>query len=184
MRFNRCILASLLFAASVASARADVFDFSYTQGNVDPDSIYLSISGTITASATATPDVYSITNVSGTEILTIAGSSYTSDITGVLSPDPSYSADNLLYTSGLVPYLDEYGFTFTTDGNGSDSQGDVNIAYLTAQSVYTTPYEGPAQNGAFTVSSGLTGVPEPASITMVLGFLALGVALRKAQDRT
>jgi hypothetical protein len=183
MRLQSLVIAGFFGMAAMASAKADSFAFTYTQGN--QDGFYLSVSGTLSAQATAIPGQYTITNATGTDVLSIGGTPIeTETITGVPSPDTAYGADDVLYTSGLVPYLDQYGFTFTTDGGGADFQGDVNIAYLSSELIYTTPYEGPAQNGAFTVSSALTGVPEPASITLVVGSLALGLVLRKAHGRT
>jgi hypothetical protein len=178
MRLQTILVAGLLAIAATGSAKADTFGFTYTQGN--QDGIFLTISGTLSADTTATPGQYSITNVTGTEVFSIGGTPSSMDnITGLLSPDGVYQADNQLYTSGLTPYLDISGFTFTTDGNGADGYGDVNIAYF-SQGVYTTPYEtGPTPNGAFA----LTEVPEPASLSLCLGFLGLGFFVRKARSR-
>jgi hypothetical protein len=174
----RYFLALGILVGSAAAAQADTFGFTYSQG--DSVDYEITLAGTLTAVATATPGQYTIVGAGGTEVFMLGGNSTTSNITGVLNPDTAYGASDMLYTSGLVPYLDTSGVTFVTDGTGTDFQGDVNINYNDYQGTYASSYEFPTDNDSFS----LTAVPEPASLSVVLASLGVAAVSRGFRRRS
>ena len=129
MRGARLFVAiAALSVVACVSARADVFDFSYTGTGI-------SASGTLTATLQS-GDQYLITNITGT----YNGAA----ITGLL-PVGYKQTDDLLYPANDSPtgsYLTSYGFDYTVSGtseqyrpfstgtNTYSQETDINGSYL------------------------------------------------------
>lgn len=170
------LAAAAMLTGLAHTAQAQTYDFSFSSGDTD---FGLTEIGTLTVQATGTAGVYQILSVTGTQDIYVGGTPDVTSITGILSPDPVYQADNLLYLNG-GPLLDDTGFSFTVDGPGADFNGDVNIAY--SNSAYYTPYELIGGPGTFTVTP--TDVPEPASLPLAAGGFLLTAALGLRKGRT
>ena len=170
------LAAGCLSLAALSTARAQSFDFYYSQGS--QEAFGLTESGVLTTQATSIPGEYQITGVTGEQVFYAFGAGTENAITGLPMPDTAYGADDLLFLNG-GPYLDTSGFTFTVDGPGADGAGDVNIALLASSDgtmyPYTTPYEVPfAPAGTLTITPA-SPVPESASYTLLLAGLGLAM---------
>ena len=176
MKTDHVVIVAAVLAGFASAAQAQTYDFSFSSGTSD---FGLTETGALTVQATNTAGIFQILSVTGTEDLYIGGTPSVNAITGILSPDPVYQADNLLYLTG-GPLLDDSGFSFTVDGPGADFHGDVNIAYVNGK--YVTPYELIGGSGTFSVTP--TGVPEPGSLPLAAGGFVLTAALglRKARQ--
>lgn len=179
------LLTGLVLAAPVV-ASAGVYDFSYRITSHQRN-VYVAASGTLTTGNTLIDGGYHVTGITGsrTESLGIFGV-YTQTITGLLSPDYIFGADNILYLSGH--HLDMGGLTYTLSGGygGDDGFGDVNVYY------YHGHYGEVVEGGNFK-SFNLTAqtvtppsdVPEPGSLALLgTGVLALAFGLRRHRPAT
>jgi hypothetical protein len=162
--FKGIALAAFVFLA-IAPAKAEVFDFSYSDLLPVPTTFG---SGTFTTGSISSP--FLITGVTGTETYlgapdTITG---TSDYAG---------ADNLLVFPANPNFVDFAGISFSTTGD-QFGIGWTGSAYGIAQ--FSTNPAGSCC-GVTPIEFTVTAVPEPSTWAMlVLGFAGIGfVAYRR-----
>ncbi len=163
------------------AANAGTFDFSFVFGDVT--NVATVTSAVLTTTDTPVGGAYTITGITGSYDFYIAGTVNVSrQIAGLLIPDTSYSADDLLYLNG-GPHLDVSGLTFTLAGGaygGDDFLGDVNIYYDSYNKGYYEPIEIATGPGTLTVTPASSSAPEPASFSLaaLAGLTVLGFRRR------
>jgi hypothetical protein len=171
-------LAAFILSRSLQADEIWTLDFSGTDGYSDT----LSITGTITTAPGTSP-----LTVDGVN-LTFAQVGYADD-PGVTINDTSTSlsnfdsADNLLYTSS--PYLDSDGLSFllSSDSNGSDYSGNVNISSDEGVG-YCVPFDDePSFCGTLTITpqAPVSAVPEPSSL-LFFGLVLLAISRTRASE--
>lgn len=162
---------ALAFAAA-RSARAEVFDFSYsfsTFDTADFPSGYTSASGTFTA-----------TDEGGGQFL-VTGASGTwngETITGVAALKSEGGNDNLLFPFS-VPVLDSYGVAFTVSGPIAGDQGSGIVNVFNVTHGYTDASSRGGFSPIFNLAEVSAAVPEPASLAVLGTGLCAVIALRR-----
>jgi hypothetical protein len=147
----------LLLSASALTASADTFNFSYSV-TVEPADIPDMASGTLTATFDPIANDYNVTAITGT-------TSAWGAITGLISPGGYQTNDNLFFYPAQ-PYLDFDGISFTVTGAGDTGTGQVNLFGFEGNYY---EYQGdPSFPGTLTITPAVSGVPEPASGTLLL----------------
>jgi hypothetical protein len=163
---KQCFVLSLLLSASALTASADTFNFSYSV-TVEPAGIPDMASGTLTATFDPIANDYNVTAITGT-------TSAWGAITGLISPGGYEFNDNLL-SYPAQPYLDFSGISFTVTGAGDTGTGQVN--FFGFQGDYFEYQGNPTVPGTATITPAVSGVPEPASGTLLLtGIGGIGAA--------
>jgi len=178
MRF-KCLAAACLLMPTVASA-STTYDWSLS-------GTFVSGSGTLTAN-----DSGVVESISGS-----VSDSQVRNIIGLLTPHQNYASimdiggDNLVFPAPASPFLDGQGIVFSVGGVGSDpcpfaTGCYINIYYDANLSQYEVNLSNAGVNGANFVLTAETApsVPEPSTwAMMILGFGAMGIAIRRRRRR-
>jgi hypothetical protein len=179
MKLSRLALAlAVCIVANVATARAAVFDFTFTDG------VSTSGSGEFTTSDVGSP--FLITGVSGTFSYMGAGPQ---TITGIESVGGYAGNDNLLSFPGTPAFLTYGGLSFTTASDVYNIGFSAPFYYMEQQSTNSVGSINPGdtfvQLTDFTVTA-VAAVPEPSTwAMMILGFCTLGfIGYRRRAGQT
>ncbi len=165
-----------LTLAMAATARADLFDFSYSFSGY-PGGPPVSASGTLTAALdpSAGAGAYLITGITGTR--TYNGE--TDTITGLEAPGGFGSNDNLIFP-GLNLFTDDSSFSYTINSSSNgDSGNEVNVYHS-----YKGYSElGHFRFGSFTFTPATSSVPEPGAYALLASLGLSGAALLRRRKR-
>ena len=189
-------IGSILALAPIA--QADQFNFSFSGGTI-------SSSGWFTASPTATPGTYDITNIGGT--FSDSSDGVSGAITGLYTPvsysvppaftSGGFSFDDTFWPAGNSPHdcsdypfyggdFDVYGLVFNVAGKyegGLWSDGNipnVGLVYGAGDATTTSILNNPNQGSGVPVHLAISAAPEPGSMFLLaLGSSLLIAAFRK-----
>jgi len=161
-------LVAALSVLACGSARADLFDFSYSGGGI-------TASGTLTATLQS-GNTYLITGITGTN----NGSS----ITGLLAPNTYYANDNLLfYPAGgdnvIGGYVDSGGLGYQVGGFDYKLKEEFDGSY--AQIDNSLGHDGETNISEVTVSPDSAPAPIPGAGVLSYLLVMFGVAWRRRE---
>ena len=190
MRLQARTIAFLLLVSSCCvapvAAKADTFAFTISATQPSQTGVYLTSSGTLTATPDASvAGAFDVTSITGTvNNVAIAGIVPLSPSDTVVFPDTfNFTYDNLLFPSSALP-LDSAGLAFT-DANGIDynvfDNPGVGLAYESFNgniSFDQQTFFPPDVNVTLTDETAVT--PEPSSLFLLgTGLLAMTFFVRR-----